>query len=1428
MGEGRAREAERPWGRSGSSRRSTRVLGLVVGACWAAVGLPALAEAAPPQGDDWSIEAREDDETLVGQRLRKLHGAPFDGKQWRALERAIGRSALTKRLIDASRADPKDLAWAILAARAKLVRDDPAGAAETLASVTSTPPKLARARGFWAGAVELRVDALLRAERTSDALAALDAAASLDTNSSQRGGTTAGPLRWVRRALKIAKEAELRDDVQRIGTTLLETRGSTLRDALDVARAASTVAATDLAGSAFAKAQGLAKGRERVAIILERAAYDVRRGEGSAAADAVWATLTQRGDTQSGSNTIGGEMRTRAFAILEEAHRITGTLDVLVKRIEYDIAAHPDGLARDARAHRTLARAREDLGQDPVPDLRRALELTERQKASSAEVEETRAALVQALERRGDVDEATLLAAKARGRSGADTPLALAERLLAAGQRKQALALLDSVARDAGRDDELRLRLVDVFNEMGERELALAQLERLASARPRDPDARIALGDQLFELGRVDDAFVQWRLLPKLVRPAHAGWARYAEVLLHHQYARTRTPEGAATPLQAVEKALAQRPSDPTYLRLRAVIHEERREADEALEAWDAVRRIADAPHEQPLRDEARTRVVELVTQGNLRRPRHEVKTAYLVETRARIEGGDLEDVREWARFAAELHARDNQHQSALDIVDVARQRFPDDVPLLELLAQAQRRAGRIAEATKTLQRVAELAPEREATALASVAELAVERGATAESLRAAKQAAARDRDGAQLLLRVGELHESRGALDAAAAAYEAALTHGGATDEAQLHLGKLAAVRGEFDDATSRLTELVTSATRPETAARAGASALALIATAAKPSDERSREDHAANLVLLAAVLNRLQRDRGDDDVEGLLLDVLDTLQSGTTRHGTGARDPRGSGQPSDATGALEIGSVSWLRDWSRDEPTRSTRLRAALLQTVTSSRLEHRRRAAEHLGLARLTGAGAGLVRFAQTALPAHDAPRTVVLAHREMRSAAIIAAGRIDDADAIPGLARIMRDESDGVLRRAAAWALASSAHAEALAALEAFVKGEPLARVESSPAREAAPPAATATRSSRDSAGPPNPILDVHDVSPLQDRGGGRGTTGRGARLPSSGSAAKGGIVFDVTLRPGHVNGSFDVLASDEDSGIEYESRLLALVCLGIAGADTPLPSEVAKALRVRTARAASSVRHACTLPFVRRAMTNEELLTLVDGGDPVLSSVAFDRWVERATMGPNAATDLKTWTKVWTLALGAPGHLRDRARGALALRDAAPSAGAAKTDASPSPGERPARGRTRGTAPAFSQGEIPRLANDGWSDALAAWVLAPVESSTAPPVRPGDAPAIEGAIAALQAGTASEQAALRKLTQACEALQHGSEGTSAKRATAPAVGPNEGDQTALTSTKSTVTGPDVTRDTGWRDVCAVISDATTALDRETPR
>jgi tetratricopeptide (TPR) repeat protein len=934
---------------------------------FALVLLGAAPAHAAPADDDWSVERSAADPALVQQRFDKLRKQPFDQAQWRALEAVLGKAGLAKRIEASLARAPGDPALGILDARAKLALGEPGAAAARLAELEPRAGSL-RARVF-----KLRIEALLAAGDARGAIAALEAAAEARSDDALR-----------RQALDIADRHDLGPEALRLAQALAAREPNNGATQLRLARAASRAGAGPTAEAAYAKAVAHLRAADQLVAREEWARSRLAAGDYAGAAELAWAQVE--------ATRVGSPERASAWGLVSETGARLGGGETAA-RIERFLA-RPEQ-ARDGAGWRALARAHTAAGVDPADAWRRAL-------AVDPDDPEARAALVMSLESGGEADAALAEFAKLGPRSPERLHLGLelATRLIGAGKREQGLKVVAELEASATTQGDALLRLLDFYNLHDEPDRALAIAQRLVRARPRDPDARVALGEQLFQMGREPDAMKEWALLPGLVRPAHAGWARHAEILAEH-----RRPEA----ILSLQKALAAAPREPKYLRLRAILEQDDRLFHQALATWQQVFELTRAPEHRLLHDEARTRIVDLLVGGTLSQftsRRQAIEKQALLD----LDGKDADLALESGLLLAELYTRDEKYSKAVAVHEKLVRLRPQDPERLADLALALRRAGRADAAMDALERMMTLDPRRSADVLAELAEVAFESGDIERVLAAAAHSELDRADRARVLIRIGELYERRGEPDEAAKLYDGLLQRDPTHALARLRLAEIELARGRPERAEAMLREIVEKGGAPEVVEQAGRRALDLA------------ESRGAITPILDLALARARRDPSADEGRGLLLDALDRASTSAIR--------------------------AWLA--GGDEAERSARtaaLRRSLVEALARGSVTGRLRAAEHLGRLALPQTALPLARMGAQLTPPRDATRTVRTAFEQARAAAIQAAGALDEPDAVPVFADVLRTgDASRESWYAAAWALARSSAPAAAAELRRFASPE----------------------------------------------------------------------------------------------------------------------------------------------------------------------------------------------------------------------------------------------------------------------------------------------------------------------------------------------------------------------------------------------
>lgn len=917
---------------------------------------PVAVHAAP---EDWTLERRDDDPALVQQRLQKLSQRPFDQAQWNAVARALGTERLARAIAVQRRRAPQNPAWIILEARSQRAQGDPRAAAATLATVATVP-------SAWEGRLfDLRVAYWVEAQQIDEALAALDARASQSPSTA---------ISTLERAYEIADAARRYDEAVRLASTLASLAPS--REAqLRLARAATSARQPDLADQAYAAAA--AGNTSDDALLAEQAQARLVNDRSAGAIELLW-TLLER--PQRGS----ARERETWWSMLVQAHRQQHSTALLAQRLEGWLHQNPSELA----AWRTLALVQQTIGLDPTSAWSEVL-------ARAPADAEAHEALLEAQYARGDIDGAlrTYENLLRRHPRAIEPGLDLANRLVATGRHDQGLALASSLRPRVARHAREQMLLLDFFNLNGEPDLALQIAQEIVRSHPRDAQARIALGEQLYQMGRVDDAIAQWERLPQLIRPAHRGYARLAEVLSEHE----RTTEA----VDSIKRAMMMAPSDPAYLRTRAVLAEEQRRPAQALRLWEQVHQSSGRTQEHRLlRDEARTRIVELLVGGAIPQRRARLQQATVEATELLARGTPLDDAIEAGRFLAELHARQENYAAAVEAQERLLALQPGEPDRLDELAAAQRRAGQTAAALATLERLIAQDPARAPEVLATMSELAFEAGDSERALYVATRAAERDHDQVEALVRLGELHERRGDLDPAAAAYARALETTPADSRARLRLAELELTRGRQDRAALLLREALERGGPPELLRDAGSRALDLAeATSTLPE-------------LLGMAVGRTKRFPEADEPREFLLETLERMSGPQIRR--------------------------WLE--VPDAAPRVSALRTPLVVALQRGSVKARQRSAEHLGVLGLPETAVPLVTMAATLTPPRDATDTVREAFILARLTAVRAAGQLRDPAAVDAFATLLANrDQPSPLRRAAAWGLAWAATPAATSAL-----------------------------------------------------------------------------------------------------------------------------------------------------------------------------------------------------------------------------------------------------------------------------------------------------------------------------------------------------------------------------------------------------
>lgn len=607
---------------------------------------------------------------------------------------------------------------------------------------------------------------------------------------------------------------------------------------------------------------------------------------------------------------------------------------------------------------------------------------------------ETQRRLIQLLENAGrDAEALAQYEAVVRAAPGeARFQLELAERYWRRGQEKRGL---ETLARLRGRfpsDPGVLSAIADIYQRWGKDELAIAEYERLAKLEPDDLGHLVMLGEQHWQKGDKARANAVWKRLTASNKAS--GYAKLGEVMAEHNL-----PVEA---LASFDKAIKLDAKNPDLYKGRAGVHAGQKRYREAIEDWKKVLALLGAkPGDRMARRDARRQMVQLITRWGV------PELTYRREWHARFDAGDAEA----GYFLVEYYGRRPQKGEPVGTLERLRKQVPDDQELVLDLVKHYRLARRYDQAVALLLELARAAPSRERDVYWQISEIKREARKDREALEWQQKALAKSPSDPTAYQRMAEGFAEMQRFDDAIAAYERALQLDPRNPKAQFALAQLYVQSGAPMKAAELYRNVLRNATDDEVIARAGREAIDLeeltgtlgelervvsplsFMMAHKPVYRRVLVD-----LYLRHVPRLVERERHGTD------EVRKAARAELTRIGGHGLQP--------------------LLEALRDEKDASQqRVAVAVLG---------------HLGN---KGAAAPLVRMARQE-PPKDAPRHIgTLAEnleREVRVAALIAAGRLGDPSVLAEVLPLMR-HPEVAMREAATFTIGRSGDRRAIAPL-----------------------------------------------------------------------------------------------------------------------------------------------------------------------------------------------------------------------------------------------------------------------------------------------------------------------------------------------------------------------------------------------------
>ena len=619
---------------------------------------------------------------------------------------------------------------------------------------------------------------------------------------------------------------------------------------------------------------------------------------------------------------------------------------------------------------------------------------------------DTQRRLIALLENSGRDDEALAqFEAVVRAAPGeARFSLDLAERYWRRGKQAQALGSLKKIESRFGGDAGVLSAVADMYQRWGQEAAAIAIFEKLAKLEPDDPNHLVSLGEQYNAKGEKNRALETWRKIGE-AKTAKA-YARLGEVMAEHA-----RPDEA---LENLAKALKLEPQNPEIYKARAVVQEgEKRFADAAAD-WEKVLALLNTKAATATatgtprslgggaRREARKRLVQVVVRWGVQKTdlyRGRWLAAFTKKPADLDAGYCLAELFTKAPFGGEPL---NTLQKLVALV-------PDDQELLLDLVKAYRQNRRFDDAVALLLRLTEIAPSREREAFTQIAEIKSEARLDQEAIEWSQKALAKSPNDPVAYERMGQRYVEMQKLPEAIAAYEKATALDPKNTKTQFALADLYIRNNAALKATALYRSVLRNSTDDEIVRRAGRFAIDL-------------EVMTTTLGELERVISPLTFVMSHKPVyRQVLVDLL-------VRYVPILVERERNGEPALANAAtLELTRLG------------SSGLRPLLEALRDEKDPVDQRRAVEVIGFLRNPDAAQPLLRVANAPYSPDPTVRTTAAAQvveRELRVAAVIAAGRLADTKAIADLVTLAENERPE-MRQAALFALARARNPRAVA-------------------------------------------------------------------------------------------------------------------------------------------------------------------------------------------------------------------------------------------------------------------------------------------------------------------------------------------------------------------------------------------------------
>ena len=427
----------------------------------------------------------------------------------------------------------------------------------------------------------------------------------------------------------------------------------------------------------------------------------------------------------------------------------------------------------------------------------------------------TRIKVVQLLQIQGELDEA-IQQYEALIRAAPHNPdfvFQLAEALIQRGDRDKALAQLRKLESRSRNDEETLAALADFYERVEEKDRALDVLKRLAKMGS-DPHHLVELGNRYWDEGNKKKALATWKHIKVMVPDRARALDTLGEVYLEHDMSKQA--------LEALEQAMKLAPKNVKYKKAYALALERTgasasgrdgrlRQYEQARRIWEEL--LKDAGQNEYLAREARQHIVTLWSLGGTLGQR-----VAPLERRLKQKPPDLDA----GRLLAEAEVRLHRYADAERTLELIVKSAPGDASSLARLERVLVLQRKLAEAIGVLHKLVKVEPKRAREYYQRMAQYAAELYKDEEAIKYAAHAVELSPDDADGHRKLGEMYRRHGDNKKAIDEFRQAIAKNDRLFPVYFQLAELLLSEGKVDEADKLLRRVVRASPDEELVAQA------------------------------------------------------------------------------------------------------------------------------------------------------------------------------------------------------------------------------------------------------------------------------------------------------------------------------------------------------------------------------------------------------------------------------------------------------------------------------------------------------------------------------------------------------------------------------------------------------------------------------